>query len=757
MKEVDWLQRCVIFLTGVFLFSFLTWLSAYLLPETIQLITWVLVITCTVEMFFPFKKWGRWIIELLACFILILFILKWKIVFPHENTWAHLIEFLIQNIIRLDVLFPYLSFGLGSWLVYLIMVRWFESKWRALATILICAITLTIIDTFTFHNLWGDITLMISAVLLLLIVDHFKVLRKKSPEGWNHLKDYPATVVVPIIIFFTVVVISTIFVPENVRPLLTDPYTAWKKYLGEEPEISRYTERVDNGHIDKKERLSGYSRDDSQLGGGFEFDYSQIMSVETSYPTYFRGETRYFYNGTGWEEQDLSYHLENHELLLDQKSEALTGLEHSKINRSLLQTREIVQTISIYPNSVYSGSVLLGSYRMDSIEIIDQTERDDEILIDSIVDNSQIEINTSTPLLWLPNVGELHYIDDSGMFPQKYQVTSKVPLIDKTGLRNAPLIDREDAFWERYLQLPSNLPTRVSELAKEVVANQTNPYDQVKAIEFYLKDTFPYTNEPDESLGKSDDFVDRFLFEIQEGYCDYYSTAMVVLTRTLGIPARWVKGYTQGNRNDDLDPHYLVDRNQLGPGVYIVQNANAHSWVEIYFHGYGWIPFEPTASFSAPTLEVQEVTVTPETDENELVEVEKSLSLATIVQNLLIVLGIVVIFSVSLILLLKRRKWLYWHILKRHRVKSVNQKIIIEIERLLNYGHRRSYQNFKNQTLKETFKRWIHQNKLLEMDLQELEILFEQAKYGVRDMSDKELLLAQEKIRSIKRIMRIRI
>ena len=82
------------------------------------------------------------------------------------------------------------------------------------------------------------------------------------------------------------------------------------------------------------------------------------------------------------------------------------------------------------------------------------------------------------------------------------------------------------------------------------------------------------------------DPLEYFLFEIQRGYCDYYASAMAVMLRSLGIPARTVSGYAEG----------LYDEES---GIYVITERDAHTWVEVYFPGYGWIEFEPTAGESA--------------------------------------------------------------------------------------------------------------------------------------------------------------
>jgi len=130
-----------------------------------------------------------------------------------------------------------------------------------------------------------------------------------------------------------------------------------------------------------------------------------------------------------------------------------------------------------------------------------------------------------------------------------------------------------------YLALPDDLPTRVTALARDLTATEPGPYHRARAIESYLR-TFPYTLDlPAPPPGR--DVADYFLFDLKKGYCDYYATAMVVLARAAGLPARLVVGYASGR----YDP---------GSSQYIVTEADAHSWVEVYFPEIGWVEFEPT-------------------------------------------------------------------------------------------------------------------------------------------------------------------
>ena len=139
---------------------------------------------------------------------------------------------------------------------------------------------------------------------------------------------------------------------------------------------------------------------------------------------------------------------------------------------------------------------------------------------------------------------------------------------------------QESAFSE-YLQLPDELPNRVGELAESITASSENVYDKTKAIERYFgRNGFVYDQKNVAVPGAKDDYVDQFLFDTKRGYCDNYSTSMVVMLRTIGIPARWVKGFAPGE----------VVKNKDGDSVYRVTNKEAHSWVEAYMPGIGWMP-----------------------------------------------------------------------------------------------------------------------------------------------------------------------
>lgn len=130
---------------------------------------------------------------------------------------------------------------------------------------------------------------------------------------------------------------------------------------------------------------------------------------------------------------------------------------------------------------------------------------------------------------------------------------------------------------ERYTQLPDTTSDRVEEFTEDIVADAESPYESAVRIENWLQANKDYSLDVDEPDG---DIVEAFIFDMEEGYCTYYATAMVGMLRSVDIPARVAVGYTPGE--------------QVGPNEWLVRGTNSHAWVEVYFPEVGWIEFDPT-------------------------------------------------------------------------------------------------------------------------------------------------------------------
>ncbi len=141
-----------------------------------------------------------------------------------------------------------------------------------------------------------------------------------------------------------------------------------------------------------------------------------------------------------------------------------------------------------------------------------------------------------------------------------------------------------DWVTNRYLQLPGSLPDRVGAEASRVAGDASSPFEAATRIETFLRE-LPY-DPTVPAAPHNRDAVDYFLFDLKGGYFDYSASAMTVMLRTLGIPARLAVGYA-------LDP---ADGSET---TYTVRKNDAYSWVEVFFPEYGWVPFNPTPDRAA--------------------------------------------------------------------------------------------------------------------------------------------------------------
>jgi protein-glutamine gamma-glutamyltransferase len=159
----------------------------------------------------------------------------------------------------------------------------------------------------------------------------------------------------------------------------------------------------------------------------------------------------------------------------------------------------------------------------------------------------------------------------------RYEGFSLLPARNVPRLRAAST-EYSEEIRNIYLQLPK-LDPRIPELAKQITARAQTPFDKTITLENYLRSHYAYdlnlTGKP------GDDPLAHFLFETRSGHCEYFASAMAIMLRTLDIPTREVNGFLPGEYND------------LGED-YIVRASDAHSWVEVYFPGTGWMTFDPT-------------------------------------------------------------------------------------------------------------------------------------------------------------------
>lgn len=166
-----------------------------------------------------------------------------------------------------------------------------------------------------------------------------------------------------------------------------------------------------------------------------------------------------------------------------------------------------------------------------------------------------------------------------------YSVVSEVPQTSVDVLRFAPAVDPSRGTFARYLQLSASVSPRFRELARRITDPHVFTVDKANAIEAWLHANKRYRLDiPPDPPGR--DPVETFVFDRDEGFCEQIATTMALMLRASGVPARLVTGFGPGERN-------------LFTGYWEIRNSHSHAWVEVFYPGFGWIPYDPT--FGVPS------------------------------------------------------------------------------------------------------------------------------------------------------------
>jgi len=285
------------------------------------------------------------------------------------------------------------------------------------------------------------------------------------------------------------------------------------------------------------------------LGGARNAGEGPVFQVDGLSGRYWRAATFDTYTGRGW-------------LNTGQESASYEAAETIPSEEWLMR-RPLTYTITLMSDS---GGVIVGPPDI----------RQASIPIQALIQPTGDEEADGPAELSLASSRRATDVGDS------YTVVSNYTDVTVLALNSAST-DYPALIQERYLQLPPDFSPRVAAEAALLTTGYDTVYAKTKAIEAHLR-TIPYNDKID-APAADEDPVEYFLYDIQEGYCDYYATSMAVMLRSLGIPARTASGYAEGSKDPES-------------GITTVTEADAHTWVEVFFPEYGWIEFEPTAQES---------------------------------------------------------------------------------------------------------------------------------------------------------------
>jgi len=467
--------------------------------------------------------------------------------------WSWMMDFwgnFIHNLKRLfsgnwDLLsgeFRSLLFFILLWLITYLLKYWLTVRRNVFIFFVMTVIYITILDTFTpYRGEWPIVRTIIIGFILLGIL-HFKRISEQNRVANN--KDNWFRWMVPLTVMISACTLFALAAPKA-DAIWPDPVPYIKSHVGKDKH---------NGKGSGGGRTVGYRSDDSQLGGPFQGDNTVVFRAKAPSRQYWRVETRDTYTGKGWiNTENVSTDIFSSGSLAN-TSVTNSMIEGVKEEKADIHFKRNNYTI-VYP---YGLLRIVGKSGMDRFI--------------TNIGTDKIDIFSEDPKKVLND----------------YTVIYTSPQYSVKALKEPP--QHEFVYPSETLQLPDTLPQRVRDLAEKITAGKDNEYDKAKAIEQYFQmNGFVYDQKNVAIPNQNQDYVDQFLFETKRGYCDNFSTSMVVLLRSVGIPARWVKGYSGGDYVDTVDEMYKL---------YDVTNNNAHSWVEVLFPNVGWVPFEPTVGFA---------------------------------------------------------------------------------------------------------------------------------------------------------------
>ena len=302
-----------------------------------------------------------------------------------------------------------------------------------------------------------------------------------------------------------------------------------------------------------------YPSGSTRLGGPANPDDHLVMVVKAPGTVYLRGTAKDEYTGTHW-------------------ISTISGRRYLWISPRWLSVRSNVFNQAL-PDAVFSNSPLLSPQTV-SVQMVSSSASD------LFVPQRVRDLSCSGDIVPYFNQASEIFTTRDLVSGDAWTVRAPLTRLGQNGLEELITLcgAKEDADYESicevYTRLPSHLPAQLYDLAHTITSGRTSVYQQVQALSDYLKGHCRYTLDVD-PVPENVDFVSYFLLQTKEGYCTYFATALTVLCRMNGIPARYVEGF-------------LVTPGASGSAY--VTGRDGHAWTEVYFPGFGWLTVEATPS-----------------------------------------------------------------------------------------------------------------------------------------------------------------
>jgi transglutaminase-like putative cysteine protease len=486
-----------------------------------------------------------------------------------SGRWTEWIEMLDQG--RQEALFLLLRGRIAdAWLLRLEPVLllaptalsfWFVRRWGSLAF----AALLTLGTAFPLLSWYPSalppVLLLVAACALLLPREFLGRLRRRSAEGPLLRRGPLQCFAIPIVALC--LVFANSLIPEDTlgwrSPMLLNQIGDWQlEGMGRLGTLRAW----EVFGLDS----FGFMPSGQRLGGPVSLSDREVLDIRTDTPGLLRGTTRSVYSGSTWETGPVRQY----------RFGALrwSGVQSSLFGTDLLAGAEGRAFLTRFGRSVRANVTVAAN--LDSTFFVNGRLRElrGTDPFNPAYFTSGTDVFVFSPMGRLTSYETESLVFDAGIPGFADAVDT---IAEKATAREERRFKEASAV---FLQLPEGLPSRIAAVAKDAVGDETEPYRQALKLVAYLQSGFIYTLTPDVPPADRD-FVDRFL-EDREGYCVYYASALAVMTRTLGIPSRYVEGFALTPTQES--------------GRYLATGKTAHAWTELYFKGVGWLTFDATPS-----------------------------------------------------------------------------------------------------------------------------------------------------------------
>ncbi|WP_391204229.1 transglutaminase domain-containing protein [Psychrobacillus sp. L4] len=474
--------------------------------------------------------------------------------------WGNLNALMSQDWLEVTDAFRTLLFFILLWMTTYLLNYWIRVRKNVMLFFLLTVLFITILDTFSPYNGEKSIVIVLVAGFMLSGLLFAQKVMSENKVQINGRFLLGMVVTLSGLIAVSGIIAYTL---PKAGPSWPDPV----------PFLTSTSPSATGGKEGGANFISkvGYGENDEKLGGAFLSDDTPVFYATVPRKQYWKIETKDTYTSKGWIQSEIDPQITSYEVGELITADIIPGNEDKEAVANITMAQEfdfIMQPYGI--KSVHAEPVTLS---------LNKTNQKISTFFGGIT-------------------RQLDY----------YEPSYSEPIYSLKALRGTTIesLNGLTSEFDRYLQLPEKLPPRISELALSITENRDSLYEKAKSIERYFsRNGYRYDQMLAAVPKGNTDYVDQFLFETKIGYCDNFSTSMVVMLRTLGIPSRWVKGFASGE---------IVQKEDNIP-VYKVTNNDAHSWVEAYFPGVGWMYFEPTIGFSnSAKLEYDLNTETSDTD-----------------------------------------------------------------------------------------------------------------------------------------------